>query len=157
VAVALVPLSGLVAGMVAWGWHPLRVVDGSRGTGAVHVVDPAALLGWLGLSTLYVGAGMVSIFAFALFLSTLTTRPLLAVSGGVGLTILSRVLNADYLPGVAVLNPYMPNNDVDLWQHLFERPADTAGMAHFLLLQLAYGVVFGGLAGWWFHRKDVLS
>ena len=46
-------------------------------------------------------------------------RPLLAVAGGVGLTIISRVFNADYLPGVSVVDKYMPNNDIDLWNYLF--------------------------------------
>ena len=100
---------------------------------------------------------MTSIFAFAFFLSTVTTRPLVAVAGGVGLTIMSRVLNYDYLPGVAALSPFMPNNDVDLWQHLFQRPVQTDGMAHFLVLQAAYAAVFLGLAWWWFGRKDVLT
>jgi ABC-type transport system involved in multi-copper enzyme maturation permease subunit len=75
----------------------------------------------------------------------------------VGLTIVSRVLNADYLPGVAVLNAYMPGNDVDLWQHLFQQPADTAGMGRFLLLQLAYVAVSLSIAWWWFARKDILT
>jgi len=156
-AVVVIPLAGLLAGVIAWGWHPLVAVDGSVAPARAAVFAPLSALGWLGLSTLYVAAGMVSIFAFAFFLSTLTTRPLVAVSGGVGLTIVSRVLNADYLPGVAVLNGYMPNNDVDLWQHFLQRPVDGAGMAHFLVLQVVYGVVFGGLAWWWFRRKDVLS
>ena len=86
-----------------------------------------------------------------------TARPLVAVAGGVGLAILSRVLNADYLPGVAVLSPYLPSNDVDLWLHLFQQPARTDGMAAFLALQAAYTVVFLGLTWWWFTRRDVLS
>jgi ABC-type transport system involved in multi-copper enzyme maturation permease subunit len=67
------------------------------------------------------------------------------------------VLNADYLPGVSVLNSYMPNNDVDLWQHFFQQPAQTSGVAHFLLLQLVYVAVSLAIAWWWFMRKDVLT
>ena len=100
---------------------------------------------------------MASIFAFAFLLSTITTRPFVAVAGGVGLTIVSRVLNADYLPGVAAVNAYMPNNDVDLWMHLFQRPAQTDGIVHFIVLQLVYVTVFLSLAWWWFRREDVLS
>jgi hypothetical protein len=100
---------------------------------------------------------MTSIFAFAFLLSTVTTRPFAAVAGGVGLTIVSRVLNGDYLPGVAVLNQYMPNNDVDLWQHFFQQPAQTARMVHFLLLQLVYVAMFLSIAAWWFGRKDILT
>ena len=135
-------------------------IDGSASPAlntAVVSLGAGASLGRLALSTAYVAAGMMSIFAFAFLLSTLTTRPFAAVAGGVGLPIVSRVLNADYLPGVAVLNPYMPNNDVDLWQHLFQQPAVTAGMGRFLLLQLAYVAVLLSIAWWWFARKDILT
>ena len=156
-AVLLVPVAAIVVGAIAFGWNPLVAVDGSTPVAAAHTFGPAAALGWLGLGTLYVAAGMVSIFAFSFFLSTLTSRPFVAVAGGVGLTILSRVVNADYLPGVADLSRYMPNNDVDLWQHLFQSPAQTAGMSRFLVLQLVYGAVFLSLAWLAFCRRDVVT
>jgi ABC-2 type transport system permease protein len=160
VAVALVPLAALAAGTAVFGWHPLTVVDGSASTLA-HTVSlrygQGEALRRLGLSTAYVAAGMASILAFSFFLSTLTTAPFLAVAGGVFLTILSRVLNADYLPGVAVLAPYLPNNDVDLWQHYFQQPMQTDGMQNFLVLQVVYAGLFLGLAWWRFLRQDVLS
>jgi ABC-2 type transport system permease protein len=159
-AVVVVPLSALAAGSIAFGWHPLIAVDGSAATPlqqTAATLEAADALFRLGIATAYVAAGMTSIFAFAFFLSTVTARPLVAVAGGVGLAILSRVLNADYLPGVAVLHAYMPNNDVDLWQHLFQQPIQTDGMTHFIALQAVYGVVFLGLAWSWFLRKDVLE
>ena len=159
-AVALVPAVALVAGLATAGWQPLPAVDGGASSALhqVHAVfPPHAALARLGLGTAYVAAGMTSIFAFAFLLSTVTARPLVAVAGGVGLTILSRVLNADYLPGVAVLSPYLPNNDVDLWLHLFQQPAQTDGMVRFLVLQAVYAVAFLALAWWWFTRRDVLS
>jgi ABC-2 type transport system permease protein len=159
-AVLLVPAVALAAGTIAFGWHPFGAIDGSAST-AMHATvvhfGAGASLARLGLGTAYVAAGMTSIFAFAFLLSTLTTRPFAAVAGGVGLTIVSRVLNGDYLPGVAVLNPYMPNNDVDLWQHFFQQPAQTSRMVHFLLLQLVYVAVFLSIAAWWFRRKDILT
>jgi ABC-2 type transport system permease protein len=159
VAVVIVPAAALAAGTVAWGWHPLTVVDGGASTivtTAGATFSSLALLGRLALGTLYVGAGMTSIFAFAFLLSTLTTRPFVAVAGGAGLSIVSRVLNGDYLPGVAAVNPYMPNNDVDLWQHFFQQPADTAGMVHFLIVQVVYVAVLLSAAWVWFGRRDVL-
>jgi ABC-2 type transport system permease protein len=159
-AVVLVPGAALIVGTVAFGWHPLAAIDGGSSTPlqpALATFDTGGALVRLGIATAYVAAGMTSIFAFAFFLSTTTNRPLVAVAGGVGLTIISRVLNADYLPGVGALNPYMPNNDVDLWQHFFQQPAQTDGMVHFLILQLFYVALFGGLAWWWFSRKDVLA
>jgi ABC-2 type transport system permease protein len=159
-AVVIVTIASLAVGVIVFGWHPLVAGDGSASTAVQQVnavFSQGSALARLGIATAYVAAGMVSIFAFAFFLSTLTSRPLVAVAGGVGLTILSRLLNADYLSGIAVLNPYMPNNDVDLWQHLLQQPAQTAGMTHFLIVQLGYAVVFLGLAWWWFSRKDVLA
>lgn len=159
-AVVLVPLSGLVAGTVAFGWHPFTAIDGSAST-AVHsaivTLASGTAIARMGIGTAYVAAGMMSIFAFAFLLSTLTTRPFAAVAGGVGLTIVSRVLNADYLPGVAVLNHWMPNNDVDLWQHFLQNPYQTTGMGHFLMLQLIYAGTFLAAAWWWFERKDILT
>jgi ABC-2 type transport system permease protein len=159
-AVALVPVVALAAGLATSGWHPLPVADGGA-SAALHqaraVFPPDAALARLAMGTAYIAAGMASVFAFAFFLSTATARPLVAVAGGVGLTILSRVLNYDYLPGVAVLSPYLPNNDVDLWLHLFQQPAQTGGMLRFLALQAVYAVVFLGLAWWSFTRRDVLS
>jgi ABC-2 type transport system permease protein len=159
-AVALVPLVALLAGAAAWGWHPLSAIDGSASTAvhdAVLTFASGTALARLAIGTAYVAAGMMSVFAFAFLLSTLTTRPFAAVAGGVGLTIVSRVLNADYLPGVAVVNRWMPNNDVDLWQHFFQRPYQTDGMGHFLILQAIYVSVSLGLAWWWFLRKDILT
>jgi ABC-2 type transport system permease protein len=159
-AVVLVPLAALAVGTVAFGWHPFTAIDGSASS-ALHstvvTFGGGAALSRLAVGTAYVSAGMMSIFAFAFLLSTVTSRPFAAVAGGVGLTIVSRVLNGDYLPGVAVLNPYMPNNDVDLWQHFFQQPAQTAGMVHFLTLQLVYVAVFLTAAWWWFSRKDILT
>lgn len=160
VAVVMVPLAALAAGSLVFGWHALPVVDGSASTlvrTASVTFTPADALARLGLATLYVAAGMASILAFSFFLSTVTSVPFVAVAGGVGLAILSRVLNADYLPGVAALGPYMPTNDVDLWQHIFQQPMQTDGMARFLWLQVAYVVVFLTLAWVGFLRKDVLS
>jgi ABC-2 type transport system permease protein len=159
-AVILVPLAALTAGVLVFGWHSLTVVDGSASTltqTASTTYGPGDAISRMAVSTAYVAAGMTSILAFSFFLSTLTTVPLLAVCGGVGLSILSRVLNADYLPGVEVLAPYMPSNEVDLWQHFFQRSVQTEGMGDFLVLQLTYAVVFLGLGWWWFLRKDILS
>jgi ABC-2 type transport system permease protein len=160
IALLVLALVALAAGGLAFGWHSLDVIDGSRSTPIhpqVDVVHVGAIFGHMGIAVLYVGAGMASIFAVAFFLSTTTRRPLVAVAGGIAVTIVSRVFNSDYLPGVLAVNRYMPNNDIDLWQHQFTRPADLSGVPHFLVLQAVYFVVFMGLAQWWFTRKDVLD
>ena len=159
-SVLALTLVALVAGGLSFGWHSLRVTDGGTSTPThpqVVVVQVGTMVGHLGIATLYVGAGMASIFAVAFFLSTTTRRPLVAVAGGVGLTIVSRIFNADYLPGIQIVNRYMPNNDIDLWQRQLTHPADLSGMPHFLTLQGVYVVVFMLLAQVWFTRKDILD
>lgn len=158
-AVVTVPLAALFAGVAGFGWHPLAVADGASGLvpeSPVVFQSGEALLR-LGLGTAFVAAGMASIFSFAFFLSTVTNHALVAVAGGVGLTIVSRVFNADYLPGVAVLNAYAPNNDVDLWLYLFLRQPQSSAMSAFLGLQIIYTAIFLGLAWWWFRRRDVFT
>jgi ABC-2 type transport system permease protein len=160
VAVVLVPACALVLGLIAFGSHGFSALDGGSSTVLGRTVVDLGLgtsLWRLALGTAYVGAGMTSILAFAFMLSTLTSRPFAAVAGGVGLTIVSRVLNADYLPGVQAVSRYQPNNDVDLWQHFFQSPAQTDGMGRFLLLQAVYVTLFLGVAWWWFSRKDILE
>src|SRR5205807_327215 len=112
VAVVLIPGAAVVTGTIAFGWHPFSAIDGSAPSGVHATVvhfGTAATIGRLAISSAYVAGGMTSIFAFAFLLSTIASSPFAAVAGGVGLTIVSRVLNADYLPGVAVINQYMPN------------------------------------------------
>ncbi len=159
-ALVVLAAAAVLAGLLAFGLHPLPVTDGSHSTPGrpdAVVVPVTTSLAHLGVSVAYVGAGMASIFAVAFFLSTVTRRPVVAVAGGVALTVVSRIFNADYLPGVAVVNRYMPNNDIDIWQHLFTRLPDLSAVPHFLVLQAVYLAVFMALAHWWFTRKDVLD
>ncbi|HEY4866593.1 MAG TPA: ABC transporter permease, partial [Candidatus Dormibacteraeota bacterium] len=60
-AVVLVPVTAAAAGLVAYGWHPLPVADGSASTPlrlALVTFDQGQALGRLGLATAYVAAGM---------------------------------------------------------------------------------------------------
>lgn len=158
VLLAVLFVVSVAAGLVAFGWHPLIPLNGSQSAiSTVAAFSPASALAKLGVGIAYVAAGMASVFSFAMLLSTVTTRPFVAVAGAVGLSVLSRVFNADYLPGVGAVSRYMPNNDIDLWQHLFANPADTAGMGRFLLLQTGYFALFSVAAWWLFTRRDVLT
>ena len=50
-----------------------------------------------------------------------------------------------------------PTHYIDAWHGLFFQPARTGDMVHGVLLELPYLAVFLGLAWWNFLRKDVLS
>jgi ABC-2 type transport system permease protein len=159
-AVLIVVLTSLATGVLAFGWHPLTVLDlqhTSPFVVASATFKPLAALGNLAIATGYVICTLASTFAFALFLSTLTSRPFSAVAGGVGLSLFSRAL--DNIPGLHALSPWLPvtDNATSLWTGFFTRPAQTAGVAHVLEVQAVYTAVFLTAAVVRFARSDVLS
>jgi ABC-2 type transport system permease protein len=159
-AVLIVVLVSLVTGLIAFGWHPLTVVDlqhSSPFVVASATFSPLTALGRIGLATAFVLGTLTSTFAFALMLSTFTARPFSAVAGGVGLSLFSRAL--DNVPGLHALSPWLPVTDsgTTLWTGFFTRPMQTAGIAHVLEVQAGYTAVFLTIAVARFARADVLS
>jgi ABC-2 type transport system permease protein len=159
-AVAVAAGASLLAGVLAFGWRPLTVLDLQHTSAfavAAATFAPAEALGRLALAAALVAGTMGSTFAFALLLSTLTTRPFSAVAGGVGLGLVSRAL--DNVPGLHLLGPWLPLTDAGstLWMGLFLDPVQVDGLAHLALVQAAYTALFLGAAWLRFTRGDVLS
>jgi ABC-2 type transport system permease protein len=159
-AVAVAAGASLLAGVLAFGWRPLTVLDLQHTSAfavAAATFAPAEALGRLALAAALVAGTMGSTFAFALLLSTLTTRPFIAVAGGVGLGLVSRAL--DNVPGLHLLGPWLPLTDAGstLWTGLFLDPVQLDGLAHLALVQAAYTALFLGAAWLRFTRGDVLS
>jgi ABC-2 type transport system permease protein len=160
-AVVLVTTAAsLGAGLLAFGWRPLTVLD-LQHTSAFFVVTttlaPAAALGQVWLATGLVACSMAGIFAFTILLSTLTDSPFGAVAGGIGLGLVSRAL--DNIPGLHALGPWLPVTDAGTtaWTALFLQPVDLAGVAHLILVQAVYTAVFLAAAWIRFSRADVLG
>ena len=158
-AIAVVVLAGTVSGVVAFGWHPLSVLDLQHTspffTGAT-TFSPVGALGRIGLATVVVAGTMLSTFAFSFLCSTLTDRPFSAVAGGVLFGLVSRSL--DNIPGLHALTPWLPLTDkgTDVWTGLFFPPNDLVGLPHLALVQGAYAAVFLTAAWVCFHRRDIL-
>lgn len=148
VATVLVSVAGLVVGTIAFGWHPVR-------TPAFTLVSQGDAVGRLALSTLYVAWSQAAYLAFAFMLSTMTDVAFGAVAGGVGLGVLSQILNN--IPALDNISGAFPTHYVDRWHALFLPGADTSEMVRGVIVQVPYVVVFLGLAWWWFNRKDVVS
>jgi ABC-2 type transport system permease protein len=148
VATLLVSLVGLAVGTLAFGWHPVR-------TPALTVVSQGAAVGRLALATLYVAWSQAAYVAFAFMLSTMTDVAFGAVAGGVGLGVLSQILNN--IPALDEISFVFPTHYVDRWHSLFLPGAPTSDMVRGVVLQIPYVVVFLALAWWWFNRKDVVS
>ncbi|MHB1503381.1 MAG: ABC transporter permease [Acidimicrobiales bacterium] len=168
-ACAALALGGLVAGLAAFGWHPLAVSSahgGAFGTPLGVYGGPSAttsLLGpWVALwrlvwSTAYVGVGETAVFAMAFFLSVVSARPFVAVTGGVALAVVSWSLQTDLVPGLRGVAAFTPTHGIGKWQFLLLAHPPTGGMVEFLVKQGLYASMFLGLAWMWFVRRDVLG
>jgi len=148
VATIVISVAALVAGIIAFGWHPVL-------TPSFVVISQGSALAKLALGTIYVAWSMASFVTFAFLLSTMTDSAFAAVAGGVGLGIVSQILNN--ISALDFMSFVFPTHYIASWHGLFFQPARTGDMVNGVLLELPYIAVFLGLAWWNFLRKDVLS
>ena len=147
-ATVTVTAVALIAGTVAFGWHPVI-------TPTLTTMSTGTALWRLVISTAYVAWGMAAFVSFAFMLSTMTDTPFGAVAGGVGLAIVSQIL--DGISALGSLRYAMPSHYLDAWHALFQPPVNAWDMLRGAVAQAGYAALFLGLAWWWFNRKDVLS
>jgi len=148
-ATALVAISGLVAGVIAFGWHPITIPFGGLS------MSIGQILGNLGLAIILITWGLAAIVAFAFMLSTMTDSAAGAIFGAVGLYIVSLILGQ--ISSLGSIRWGMPVAYYDSWTDLFIRNTFTDDMWRSILLQIPYVIVFCGIAWWWFYRKDIKS
>lgn len=159
-AVVVVTVTGVLFGVLAFGWHPLDVLDLQRASpfaSGLTTLTPVQALGRTALVSGVIAVTLSSTFAFALLCSTLTDRPITAVAGGVLLSFVSRSL--DNIPGLHALGPWLPmtNSGAGLWTQLLFSPSDLSAYPHLAVVQGAYTAAFLVAAWAWFARKDILS
>jgi ABC-2 type transport system permease protein len=151
VAVVLIVIAATTEGIIAFGWHP--VITPSNG----HLISltPGTALVRLAISTVYVLWSLSGVVALGFLLSTLTDAALGALMGGMGLAIVSTILDA--IPPLGSLRSVLPTHYWHAWEGLFASPVNTDHMIRGVLLQVPYVAIFLALAWWWFHRKDIVS
>jgi len=145
---AVVAVGGLLTGAVLFGVGPLITLSGSTigvGDGLVRLL----------LAVLYLVAGLTSLAMIGLFISTLTEQPIAATVATAMLGTLLWILDA--VPQLDWLHPWLL---VDRWMafiDLLREPIFTDRLIAGLWVDLAYAVVFFGLAWLRFRNKDVTS
>jgi len=158
-ATLLIAVTGLVGGVIAFGWHPIVIPSFSSASATIPTslatLSQGDAFARLVASTFYVAWCMTGILAFAFMLSTVTDAALGAVSGGVGLTVVSEILDA--IPPLRTSRNFLITHYWQAWTDLFRHPTVTGEMVRGALLQIPYVIVFLLIAWWWFHRKDVVS
>ncbi len=149
IAVTSFPLMALLAGTVAYGWHPLRLpasgVELQAGAALARMVIVLAYV----LITELVVAGL------AFLLSVSTDSPLGAVGGAVGLVIVSNILDA-----VTALGPWrqiLPTHWQFAWLDAMQPQISWGGMIEGAAVSVSYALVLFALAFRRFRVKDIVS
>jgi len=148
-ATVLIVVTGLIAGGIAFGWSGVSVPFAALSQSAGQLLLNSVI------ATFYVAWSLAAVVSVGFFVSTLTDVPAGGVGAGIGLYIVSQIL--DSISSLGSIRYILPTHYLDAWNILFFGPGPNADMLRGVLLQLGYAVVFCGLAFWRFQRKDILS
>ncbi len=137
---------GAIAGSIAWGFHPLTSLSGTK-VSAGHGV--ALLFASLAIYAL----PLAGIAAFGLMLSTVTRNSAAAVVGALMWALLMQLLGV--LPGTESFRPYLLGTQFDAWHGFLRTPADWAPVIRALWVCALYILLplFGAYVV--FLRRDV--
>jgi ABC-2 type transport system permease protein len=141
-------VTGIVAGTLAWGFHPLTNISG-RQISALHGL-------WLTFAAIAVYlVPTIAIASFGLFLSVATRQSVAGVVGTIfyalGLTGLAA------LPAIKGARPYILVTQLHAWHGPFETPTNWSLIGHGIWVSAIYAVP-PLIAAWIvFRRRDVGS
>jgi ABC-2 type transport system permease protein len=108
-------LVGLVAGSIAWGFHPLTSLSGTK-------ISAGHGFGLLVASLAIYALPLVGVAAFGLMLSTMTRNSAAAVVGTLMWALLMQLLGV--LPGTESFRSYLLGTQFDAWHGFLRVPAD---------------------------------
>ena len=117
VVVFAMGLVGLVAGSIAWGFHPLTSLSGTK-------VSAGHGLVLLLLSMLIYALALAGIASFGVLLSTVTRNSAASVVGALMWALLMQLLGV--LPGTESIRPYLLGTQFSAWHGFLRVPADWA-------------------------------
>lgn len=137
---------GLVAGSLAWGFHPLTSLSGTK-------VAPGHGLVLLLASLVVYGLPLAGIAAFGVMLSTLTRNSAASVVGTLMFALLMQLLGV--LPGTESIRPYLLATQFEAWHGFLRIPADYTPVVRALWVCALYIAVPLAVAYVVFLRRDV--
>jgi ABC-2 type transport system permease protein len=148
VVVFAMGIVGLVAGSLAWGFHPLTSLSGTK-VSATHG------FGLLVASLAVYALALAGVAAFGLLLSTVTRNSAASVVGTLMFALLMQLLGV--LPGTESIRPYLLGTQFEAWHGFLRTPADWTPVIRALWvcsLYLALPLIAAYLV---FLRRDVAS
>jgi ABC-2 type transport system permease protein len=146
VVVFAMGLVALVAGSIAFGFHPLTSLSGTK-------VSPGHGLALLVASLAIYGLPLVGIAAFALLLSTVTRNSAASVVGALMWALLMQLIGV--LPGTESFRAYLLGTQFEAWHGFLRTPADWAPVIRALWVCSLYVALPLSAAYLVFLRRDV--
>jgi ABC-2 type transport system permease protein len=137
---------GLIAGSLAFGFHPLTSLSGTK-VSALHGL--VLLIASLGVYVL----PLAGVAAFGLMLSTVTRNSAASVVGTLMFALLMQLLGV--LPGTESIRPYLLGTQFDAWHGFLRVPADVVPVMRAVWVCALYTVVPLFAAYLVFLRRDV--
>ncbi|MFZ2057266.1 MAG: ABC transporter permease [Acidimicrobiales bacterium] len=155
----LIPITGTIVGIAFFGLHPVHTLVIGSGSSvmsgaSVMTLPIGSALARLLLATAYTLFSMLSVVGVATLVGVATENALAAMSSGIGLYIVSAILDA--LSGLSRIHPLLPVHYLEAWTNLFVPGGSLEGMLHGVISAGIWGVVPLFLAFRIFQRKDVL-
>jgi ABC-2 type transport system permease protein len=141
-------IAGALIGALLFPVGPVTLLSGD-------VIGLGEAMGRMALVALYTTISMLGMLALGLFISTLTTIPVGAMTGVLVASGVSQIL--DNLPQLSVIHEFLFTHYWLDFADLLRNPIELSSMGSNLLLQLAYVALFGSLAYGRFRSKDILS
>jgi ABC-2 type transport system permease protein len=139
---------GAIIGAILFPVGPVTLLSGD-------VIQIPEALGRMAIVALYTTVSMMGMLALGLFISTLTTIPVGAMTGVLIASGVSQIL--DNLPQLSWLHEWLFTHYWLNFADILRQPMELSSLGSNLLLQLGYVAVFGALAYGRFTTKDVLS
>src|SRR6266581_6732110 len=149
VAVASFPVMSLVAGTVAFGWHPLRL------PGTAAVLPAGTAVGRMLIVLAYVLVTELVVAGLAFVLSVSTDSPLGAVGGAVGLVIVSDILDA--VTALRGWRQVLPTHWQFAWLDAMQPQISWGGMLEGAAVSVSYALILFAWAFRHFRAKDIVS
>jgi len=140
--------AGAIIGAILFPVGPVTLLSGD-------VIQIPEALGRMALVALYTTVSMMGMLALGLFISTLTTIPVGAMTGVLIASGVSQIL--DNLPQLSWLHEWLFTHYWLDFADILRQPMELSSLGSNLLLQLGYVAFFGALAYGRFTTKDILS
>jgi ABC-2 type transport system permease protein len=146
VALLVFALVAVVAGVAAWGLHPLTSLSGTE-------IAPSRALVLIGGALAAYLLPLVTVASIALLLSTVARNSAAAVVGTLLIVVLMQIVAG--IPGTEAVQPYLLPDQFEAWQGLLREPIDWAPIGHAAWVSLLYAVPCLATAAAVFRRRDV--